>query len=210
MGLYSFDKSIERDFSCRVIGTDEAGRGPLAGPVVAAAVQLDLSNPIDGLDDSKKISSVKRNFLYDIITDRAIAWAVGYAEPEEIDKINILRASLAAMKRAIDKLSSTWSMTLVDGNRMIDSIDRECQRTVVCGDSKSASIAAASIIAKVTRDRLMEKYHKDFPEYGFDRHKGYPTPEHKKKVLRYNLCPIHRRSFCEKFMIQTELPLHLH
>ncbi len=207
MGLYTFDKSIEKESNCRVIGTDEAGRGPLAGPVVAAAVQLDLLDPIDGIDDSKKISSTKRNLLYDIITKRAISWAVGYAEPKEIDRINILQASLAAMKRAIDGLNCPWSMTLVDGNKMINEIALDRQRTIVKGDSKSASIAAASIVAKVTRDRLMEKYHKQYPEYGFDRHKGYPTREHKKMVIQNNMCPIHRKSFCEKFMIQTELPL---
>jgi ribonuclease HII len=209
MDLYNFDLSIEREYNCHVIGTDEAGRGPLAGPVVAAAVRLDLSDHITGIDDSKKISSAKRTFLYDIITSRALSWAVGYTGPEEIDKINILQASLVAMRRAIDGLDTSWSMTLVDGNRMIDSIAKERQQTIVKGDSKSASIAAASIIAKVTRDRLMELYHEEYPEYGFDRHKGYATAEHKKKVLQYGMCPIHRKSFCEKILVQTELPLNI-
>lgn len=207
MNLYEFDLSIEKGQNCCVVGTDESGRGPLAGPVVAAAVRLDLSNPIAGVNDSKKLSPVKREQLYNKITDQAASWSVGFSEPEEIDRINILQASLLAMKRALDSLKSSWSMVLIDGNRPIKQLSSECQQTIVGGDYRSASIAAASIIAKVTRDRLMEQYHEKYPEYGFNTHKGYPTEKHRKRVLHYGLSPIHRKSFCEKLLTQTELNL---
>lgn len=207
MKLYDFDLSIEKELNCSVVGTDEAGRGPLAGPVVAAAVQLDLSRPIEGVNDSKKLSPRKREKLYDSIISQAALWSVGHATVEEIDKLNILQASLLAMKRALDAFDLTLSLVLVDGNKMISYLSPECQRTVVGGDGKSASIAAASIIAKVTRDRLMEQFHEKYPKYGFDTHKGYPTAVHRERVLSYGLCPIHRKLFCERLLTQTELSL---
>ncbi len=207
MGLYEFDRILSQEVSGTIIGTDEAGRGPLAGPVVAAAVILDLANPIDGIDDSKKISPSKREKLYDIVTEQSIAWAVSIVDAQEIDTLNILQASLTAMKRAVDSITKPWSLLLVDGNKMVGEIPTEKQRTIVKGDSKSASIAAASIVAKVTRDRIMEEYHTSFPLYEFGKHKGYPTQKHRELVALHGLCPIHRKSFCEKFILQTELPL---
>jgi ribonuclease HII len=203
--LYTYDRACEKEVRGCIVGTDEAGRGPLAGPVVAAAVILDLAIPIEGVNDSKKLSPGKREALYEVITTRAKAWAVGDASPEEIDRYNILQASLLAMKRAIDVLGCAWSLVLVDGNQPIHGISPSAQRTVVGGDAKSASIAAASIIAKVTRDRLMVQYHDQYPAYGFDAHKGYPTAVHRSKVIEYGLTPIHRRSFCEKMVVQTNL-----
>lgn len=203
--LYSFDLSIEKEQSCSVIGTDEAGRGPLAGPVVAAAVQLDLSNPIEGINDSKKLSAKKRKLLYNKISSQAISWSIGHASPEEIDSINILQASLLAMKRALDNLNTQSSMVLIDGNRTINDFSGTRQFSIIHGDGTSASIAAASIVAKVTRDRLMMEYHEKYPEYGFNTNKGYPTKEHRRQVVKYGLTPIHRKSFCEKLLTQTEL-----
>ncbi len=207
MDLYTFDRSIEEKRLCRVAGIDEAGRGPLAGPVVAAAVQLDLSNPIPGINDSKKLSAQKREALYDIITAQALAWSVASVSPEEIDRINILQASLRAMKIALDTLNTQWSMALIDGNQPLHALSPDQQLTLVKGDGKSASIAAASIIAKVTRDRIMRKYHTQYSEYGFDSHKGYPTEKHRTCVRKYGLSPIHRKTFCEKILTQTELNL---
>ena len=203
--LYKFDLSIEKERNCSVIGTDEAGRGPLAGPVIAAAVQLDLSNPIEGINDSKKLSAETREKLYNTITSQAVAWSVGQATPVEIDTINILQASLLAMRRALDTLNTQGSTVLVDGNRTIDDLPGLQQLAIVEGDGKSASIAAASIIAKVTRDRLMMDYHKTYPAYGFNTNKGYPTKKHRNRVLECGLSPIHRKSFCEKLLTQTEL-----
>jgi ribonuclease HII len=194
--LYDFDVRTEREFLCRVVGLDEAGRGPLAGPVVAAAVILDLDRPIAGIFDSKQLSPKKRNALYDRITSEAPAWAVGQASVEEIDRLNILVASLTAMKRALDCIKVSWSLALVDGNQAIPSIEKSRQHTVVAGDAASASIAAASIVAKVTRDRLMVEYHEKFPGYGFLLHKGYGTAVHRDKIRELGLCEIHRRSFC--------------
>ncbi len=208
MELYDFDISIEKKRNCCIVGTDEAGRGPLAGPVVAAAVRLDLANPIKDVYDSKKISKKKREELYSSIVNRAISWAVGHATPAEIDKLNILQASLLAMKRALEALDFVWSLVLIDGNKIVSSLSPERQQAIVGGDKKSASIAAASILAKVTRDRLMDQYHYSYPQYGFNMHKGYPTNEHRKRVLQYGLCPIHRKSFCEKLLVsQTEMLL---
>lgn len=203
--LYNFDLSIEQERNCPVIGTDEAGRGPLAGPVVAAAVRLDLSRPIEGINDSKKLTAEAREKLYNTITSQAVAWSVGQATPQEIDDINILQASLLAMRRALDNLSPQGATVLVDGNKTINDLPDIPQLAIVEGDGKSASIAAASIIAKVTRDRLMMEYHKKYPVYGFNTNKGYPTKEHRSCVLEHGLTPIHRKSFCEKLLTQTEL-----
>jgi ribonuclease HII len=203
--LYDFDIRIEQERGCRVAGLDEVGRGPLAGPVVAAAVMLDLGRPIPGVNDSKQLSAKKRDALYDLITAQAAAWAVGQASVEEIDRHNILQASLLAMKRALDSIACAWSLALVDGNRCIPSLDNGRQLTVVAGDAHSASIAAASIVAKVTRDRLMARYHDRYPAYEFSLHKGYPTALHRDRIRRFGLCEIHRRSFCRGQVAQIAM-----
>ncbi len=204
--LYSFDREIVQKQGHCIAGVDEAGRGPLAGPVVAAAAILDLDERIIGVDDSKKLSEKKREALYSEITTK-VKWAVGIATPQEIDKINILHASLLAMQRALNGLNAPWTLALIDGNVFISTLDRSKQQTVVQGDAKSASIAAASIIAKVTRDRIMMEYHDAFPEYGFALHKGYPTELHRKKVRELGICSIHRKSFCESILTQTTMNL---
>lgn len=205
--LYNFDDCIVKEVAGSIIGTDEVGRGCLAGPVVAAAVSLDLQNPIAGINDSKKLTAQKRETLYEQITSKALGWAVGSASPEEIDKINILQASLLAMHRAIEKLTCSWKLVVVDGNKSIPFITEKKQRTIVGGDALSASIAAASIIAKVTRDRIMDDYQKIYPVYEFHSNKGYATEYHRNCIVDHGLCRIHRRSFCEVLATQTRLPL---
>lgn len=204
--LYSYDKEKENEYNCRVVGTDEAGRGPLAGPVVAAAVMLDLDDTIDEINDSKKLTAKKRDKLYDIILERVVSWKAVEISPAEIDEINILQASLKAMRESVEACEG-WSLVLVDGNQYIPQIDHKKQLPVVKGDGTSASIAAASIIAKVTRDRIMEKYHDEYPQYDFASHKGYPTVKHREAVKKYGLSPIHRKSFCRNIISQIELPL---
>lgn len=181
-----------------VCGVDEAGRGPLCGPVVTAAVILNKDEMIEGVNDSKKLSEKKRENLYDIITKKAIAVGVGISDVDIIEDINILNATKLAMKQAINNLKINPDFVLIDGNQMID-IDIDAQ-TVVSGDAKSESIAAASIIAKVTRDRLLKDYDKKYPEYGFAKHKGYGTKAHIEAIKKYGLTPIHRKSFCSKFI----------
>lgn len=184
---------FDRRYSGVVIGTDEAGRGPLAGPVVAGACILPDGYFPHGLDDSKKLSEKKREQLYDEITANALFWGVGMASAAEIDEINILNAALLAMRRAIANAGGNPDVILVDGN-----VDRGFGReahAIVGGDAKSPSIAAASIIAKVSRDRLMTELDAKYPEYGFAKHKGYPTKAHKLAVYEYGPCPEHRRSF---------------
>ncbi len=184
--------SIESRFSGLVCGVDEAGRGPLAGPVVAAAVILDPAQLPDGLNDSKKLTEKRRETLFDQIMDKADV-GIGIAEPEEIDRINILGASLIAMSRAVSGLEQIPSMALIDGNK-IPQLDIPAE-AIVKGDSKSLSIAAASIIAKVTRDRLMRRADQRFPGYEFAGHKGYPTQSHRDAIIKIGPCPIHRRSY---------------
>ena len=196
--LYIFDTTIERKHSGIVVGIDEAGRGPLAGPVVAAAVILDLTRPIDGVNDSKKIAPEKRARLFDAICVEAKAWSVGEASHNEIDRFNILQATFLAMKRALDGIRQMWSLALVDGNQYIPAVSRPLQLPIVKGDGLSASVAAASIIAKVTRDRIMEGYHREFPGWDFLSHKGYPTVRHRQRIAELGLCAIHRKSFCTK------------
>ena len=179
--------------SALVCGVDEAGRGPLAGPVTVAAVILDPNRPIEGLDDSKKLNEAKREALYPVIRERALAWSVIEIGIDEIDSLNILKATLTGMKRAVEALDPAPSMALVDGNR---APDLACEvRTIVQGDSLEPAISAASILAKVSRDRLMLEMHKRYPQYGFDRHKGYPTAEHMRLLEEFGPCEIHRRSF---------------
>ncbi|MBD3391326.1 MAG: ribonuclease HII [Chitinivibrionales bacterium] len=207
MDLYQYDNAVVLECRGAVVGVDEAGRGPLAGPVVAAAVQLDLDGLIDGIDDSKKLSARRREALYGEITSRAVCWSIGVATPEEIDRYNILQATLLAMGRALDTLQSNWDVALIDGNQPVFSVPAVRQRCVVDGDARSASIAAASIVAKVTRDRMMGEYHCRFPQYDFARHKGYATAAHRRLIVQHGLCPIHRRSFCERLAAQTALAL---
>jgi ribonuclease HII len=176
-----------------IAGVDEAGRGPLAGPVVAAAVILDPQRPVLGLDDSKKLNETQREELFPLICERALAWSVIEIPPAEIDQLNILQATLLGMKKAIEALVPVPSLALVDGNKPPDV---DCPvRTIVQGDSLEPAISAASILAKVTRDRLMLEWHGKFPQYGFDRHKGYPTAEHLRLLEEIGPCEIHRRSF---------------
>ncbi len=176
-----------------VAGVDEAGRGPLAGPVVVAAVVLNPDRPISGLDDSKKLSEKHREKLFAIIMERAQAFAIVEIGIAEIDQINILQATLLGMKQAVEKLHPPPTLALIDGNQA-PKLDCEV-RTIVKGDSLEPAISAASILAKVTRDRLMKKLHCDYPDYGFDRHKGYPTKDHLARLARHGPCPIHRQSF---------------
>jgi ribonuclease HII len=205
--LYYFDGRIETLRACRVVGLDEAGRGPLAGPVVAAAVMLDLGKPIQGVFDSKRIVPKKRETLYEQITVQAAAWALGEASVEEIEKLNILQASLLAMRRALDKIGLPWSLALVDGNQEMSGLAPGCQCTVIKGDATSASIAAASILAKVSRDRTMALYDSEFPDYGFGVHKGYGTALHIEKIRAHGPCRIHRKGFCEGFLEPNVLNL---
>lgn len=176
-----------------IAGVDEVGRGPLVGAVVTAAVILDPANPIDGLADSKKLSEKRRLALYDEIKDKALSWSLGRAEPEEIDQLNILHATMLAMQRAVAGLHLTPDFVLIDGNRCpalpMPSL------SVIKGDSLVREISAASIIAKVTRDREMTELDQQFPQYGFAQHKGYPTALHREKLIEFGATPFHRRSF---------------
>lgn len=180
-----------------VCGVDEAGRGPLVGAVVAGAVVLDPNNPIDGLKDSKKLTASRREYLYEQIMEKAKAWGVGEASPLEIDQINILQATMLAMRRAIEDLTArlgAWpDKALIDGNRCPElPIAAEA---IVKGDAKEPAISAASIVAKVTRDRQMMSLHERHPEYGFAQHMGYPTEAHFAALKQYGVCDQHRRSF---------------
>ncbi|MBX2826405.1 MAG: ribonuclease HII [Gammaproteobacteria bacterium] len=176
-----------------IAGVDEVGRGPLAGSVVAAAVILDPRYPIAGLADSKVLTAAKREELDSLIRDRAIAWAIGEASVAEIDEINILHASMLAMRRAVEALSIVPDKVLVDGNRRPD-IAHDCE-AIVKGDKLFSEISAASIIAKVARDQQMLELHQQHPEFGFDRHKGYPTKAHREALARHGVLPVHRQSF---------------
>ena len=190
-GLYS--KGIKL-----VCGVDEAGRGPLCGPVVAAAVILKPDSKIEGVNDSKKLSEKKREQVYENIMENALAVGVGMSDVDVIESVNILNATKLAMKEAISKLKVQPEYVLIDGNQMIDiTIPGE---TVVHGDAISESIAAASIVAKVTRDRMLIEWDKTYPEYGFAKHKGYGTKAHVEAIGKYGLTPIHRPSFCTKFV----------
>jgi ribonuclease HII len=180
-----------------ICGVDEAGRGPLVGSVVAGAVVLDPENPIEGLKDSKKLTAARREFLYEQIMVKAKAWGVGEASPTEIDNINILQATMLAMRRAIEDLASrlgTWpDKALIDGNRCPDlSI---AAVAIIKGDTKEPAISAASIVAKVTRDRQMQLLHERHPQYGFAQHMGYPTEAHFAALKEFGVCEEHRRSF---------------
>lgn len=193
---------IERELYSKgyrlIAGVDEAGRGPLCGPVVAAAVILPKDIKIEGVNDSKKLTEKKREALYEKIYEKALAVGVGISDVELIEKVNILNATKIAMCEAIKNLKILPEYVLIDGNQMID-IDIEAS-TVVKGDANSESIAAASIIAKVTRDRMLYEYDKLYPEYGFAKHKGYGTKAHIEAIKKYGITKIHRESFCKKFI----------
>ena len=177
-----------------VAGVDEAGRGPLAGPVCVAAVILDPARAIDGLGDSKQLSERRREALYPLITERALAWRIEFVEAAEIDERNILQATMAGMRRAVAALSPAAMHALVDGNRVPDGLS--CAATaIVDGDALEPAIMAASILAKVARDARMRALHLQYPAYGFDRHKGYPSPLHREALRLHGPCPEHRRSF---------------
>ena len=188
--------SKEKGFNF-VCGVDEAGRGPLAGPVCAAAVILPEGTVIDGLNDSKKLSEKKREILFDVIKEKSIAWSVAFASVEEIEEHNILNATFIAMNRAIEGLSLKADFALIDGNRVPKDIKIPCE-TVVKGDSKSMSIAAASVLAKVTRDRLMLELDEKYPIYEFKKHKGYGTALHMDLIRKYGPSECHRPSFLKK------------
>lgn len=191
--LWEFENQARQSGYSRIAGLDEAGRGPLAGPVVAAAVVVPPSFAVAGVNDSKKLSDKKRSTLYDEIFEHADGVGVGVADEDEIDRLNILRASLLAMARAVSNLPLAPDHLLIDGTFRIDS--ELPQNAIPKGDARSISIAAASIIAKVTRDRLMMQYHREFPAYGFDRHKGYPTRAHREAIEIHGCCAIHRKTF---------------
>ncbi len=197
------DFEIENQYlqnGCRAIcGIDEAGRGPLAGPVCAAAVILRPDTVIEGLNDSKKLTEKKREQLFPIIQEKAVTFGIGFASEQEIDEINILNATFLAMKRAVEQLSVPPDLLLVDGNQK-PKIGAAPEITVIKGDAKSVSIAAASVLAKVSRDHYMLEMAEKYPQYDFQKHKGYGTKLHYEKIAEYGISPIHRRSFLKKIL----------
>lgn len=202
MDIYRHDEDLRNNGFQRIAGIDEAGRGPLAGPVVAAAVILRGNTRIKGLRDSKKVPEKERESLFIEIRDTALDIGIGIVNHEDIDRINILRASKLAMKIAIENLSELPDFLVIDAVSL-PSVPIK-QLFPIKGESVSASVAAASIIAKVTRDRLMLEYHNQYPQYNFNKHKGYSTKEHMELIQLYGPCPIHRKSFCK--VMTLELP----
>lgn len=194
--LYEFDSRL-RNAHGILCGVDEAGRGPLCGPVCCAAVILNPEDPIEGVNDSKKLTEKRRELLYDEITRRALAWKVEFVSPQEIDEKNILWATMAGMTRAVSGLVITPDYVLVDGNRCPPGLEQPAQ-AVVKGDASSASIAAASILAKVSRDHYMLELDREYPQYQLARHKGYPTKLHYELIAQYGIQPFYRRSFLKK------------
>ena len=194
---FELEKQATLDGYSFICGVDEAGRGPLAGPVCAAAVIFAPDTELDGVNDSKKLSEKKREALFDVICQKALAYSIAFASVEEIEEHNILNATYLAMNRAIDGLSVKADFALIDGNRVPKDIKIDCQ-AVVKGDAKSLSIAAASILAKVTRDRLLMEYHDKYPQYNFAKHKGYGTAEHMEAIRKYGISEVHRPSFLKK------------
>ncbi len=191
---FSYENAAKEKGFSMVCGVDEAGRGPLMGPVCAAAVILPENCVIEGLNDSKKLSEKKREKLFPEIIEKAIAYCVAFADVDEIEEHNILEATYIAMNRAIEGLTPVADFALIDGNRVPRDIKIPCE-TVIKGDAKSQSIAAASVLAKVSRDRLMVEYDKQYPQYNFLKHKGYGTAEHIALIKQFGPCPLHRMSF---------------
>lgn len=189
------NEALEKGYT-NICGVDEAGRGPLAGPVCAAAVILPKGHIIDGVNDSKKLTEKKREKLFDVIIDECVSYSIAFATVEEIEELNILNATMLAMQRAVEGLDVKADYAMIDGNRLPPlNIPAEC---IVKGDANSMSIAAASILAKVARDRLCLKYDELYPKYGFAKHKGYGTKLHREMILKYGPCEIHRKSFLKK------------
>ena len=198
MDWFKYEKLYDDTGNKIICGIDEAGRGPLAGNVYAAAVILPRGILIEGVNDSKKLTEKKREYLFDVIKEKALSYSVSFSTPDEIEKYNILNATFLAMKRAVDGLDMKADVALVDGNRLPDlGIESHC---IVKGDGLSESIACASILAKVTRDRVMKKEAEKYPEYGFEKHKGYGTALHREMIKKYGPCPIHRKSFLRKII----------
>ena len=197
MDKLNFERELKQKGYNFVCGVDEVGRGPLAGPVVCAAVIMPLENIIEGVDDSKKLTAKKREKLDALIREKAIAYAICRIEPQVIDEINILEATKLCMKNAVESLSISPGFVLTDGNMTLDITIP--QKSVIGGDAACYSIGAASIIAKVYRDKLMDEYAVQYPAYGFEKHKGYGTAAHIKAIKECGLCPIHRRSFTKKW-----------
>lgn len=196
--LWNFEHAAMEEGFSLICGVDEAGRGPLAGPVCAAAVILPPDLELEGLNDSKKLSEKRREALYPLICEQALAYGIAFASEQEIDELNILQATFLAMRRAVGQLGLKPDLALVDGNLEPDFGDIPV-RTIIKGDSRSANIAAASILAKVTRDRFMLEQDAVYPQYGFAVHKGYGTQKHYAALREFGPCPIHRRSFLKKF-----------
>jgi len=197
VNMWEIEDSFYSDNIQVICGVDEAGRGPLAGPVCAAAVILPKDLEIPGLTDSKKLTDKKRRELFPLIQEQAVAYGIGFATEHEIDEINILQATFLAMQRALDQLKVRPDLALIDGNREKDF--GLLVKTVVKGDSLSANIAAASVLAKVTRDNLMMEFSEKYPEYGFEIHKGYGTKAHYAALREFGPSPIHRMTFLKKF-----------
>lgn len=191
--MIEFESKARSEGYDNIVGVDEAGRGPLAGPVVAAAVALAPNLQFEGLDDSKKLSPKTREKLFTIIKNEALGYGIGIVDVKTIEEINILQATLVAMKKAVEALPKKPDLLLIDGNNCIDL--KVEQWPIIKGDSLSQSIAAASVLAKVTRDQLMMKIHEQFPQYAFDKHKGYGTSLHRSLIKEHGPCPIHRRTF---------------
>lgn len=194
--LYQYDQTIRQEHGV-FCGVDEAGRGPLCGPVAVAAVILDPENPIDGINDSKKLSEKKRELLFEEICQKALAWKVVLVGPEIIDRDNILNATLGGMRQAVEELPLRPRFVLVDGNKIPAGLEFPAQ-ALVKGDGASASVAAASILAKVTRDRYMLQLDREYPQYGLAQHKGYGTKLHYQRIAQYGIQPFYRRSFLKK------------
>jgi ribonuclease HII len=204
ISLFEFDKDFYNKGLSFVSGVDEAGRGPLAGPVVAAAVILPKDIFIDGVNDSKKLTEKKRNILFEEIKQKAFSYGIGIVDAKTIDEINILQATFLAMRKALEQLSVKPDLVLVDGNHTIPNLQNK-QQAIVSGDAKSASIACASILAKVTRDNMMYEYAKQYPQYNFQKHKGYGTKAHLDAIQKHGPCPIHRMTFAPLNLNQMEL-----
>lgn len=195
---FFYEKQLLEKGYINICGVDEAGRGPLAGSVCAAAVILNPDDIIEGVNDSKKLSEKKRELLFDVIKQRAVSYNIAWATVEEIEEMNILNATMLAMKRAVEGLDIPADYAIIDGNKTPELTIPA--NSIVKGDAKSMSIAAASILAKVSRDRLLLEYAKEYPEYKFEKHKGYGTKLHREALLKYGPCPIHRMSFLTKIL----------